>query len=125
MGFLNKEQLRGMMTAVKNHVDNKCRYTYDDLKRLLYYEVTYDELYNLKNSSRLIQGASYVINDYRATTVQEGTESSNFHDGAYRIVISADTTNRLNEHGKLILSTGPDLEFDIKYCFENDTNRFA
>jgi hypothetical protein len=82
MGFLSKDQLRGMMLAVKRHINDQCGSTYNALEKLLHYYVTYDELCTLQYSGNLISGATYIITDYKATSVQEGTNIIESFGGA-------------------------------------------
>lgn len=92
-------------------------------------EVTYSELKSLRDNSQLVAGQMYRITDYVTTTVQSGTQSANH---AFDIIVTADDVNKLNENARTIQHDG-DTYFDnskleaweIKYCLDNDTSRFA
>ena len=125
MGFLSKDQLRGMMLAVKRHINDQCGSTYNALEKLLHYYVTYNELCTLRYSENLIPGATYIITDYRTTSIQEGTSiSESFSSSSLYLFVQANNYNTLNENGVLFVE-GPGFSFDIKYCLANDQDRFA
>ena len=77
----------------------------------------------------LVPGRWYRITDYVATTSQADTQSANH---PFDIIVMADAANKLNENAHAIQHAG-DTYFDgckleawkIKYCLDNDTNRFS
>ena len=100
--------------------------------------VTYSELVSLKTNNNLIPGANYRITDY--VTKINGTYELNgayFHfaksaEHSYDVVVYAIDESTLAEDAKATLHAGDtyfasaNLEaWDIKYCLENDANRFA
>ena len=92
-------------------------------------EITWSNLKTLRDSSKLIPGATYRITDYTCTTVQEGTQSAGH---VFDILVTADDVNVLNENAHAIQHSGDtyfansDLSaWELKYCLDNDTNRFA
>ena len=92
-------------------------------------EITWHELVSLRNNSQLIPGMQYRITDYNCTTTQEDTKSANH---PFDIIVTADSTNKLNEVARAIQRKG-DVYFSkcnlaawkIWYCLDNDTKRFA
>ena len=124
MGFLSKDQLRGMMLAVKRHVNDQCGSTYNALEKLLHYYVTYNELCTLQYSGNLIPGATYIITDYKTTSIQEGTSINESFGVGWYIFVQADDHYNLNENGVLFIK-GPGLSFNVKYSLENNRDRFA
>ena len=97
----------------------------------LYIKVTYNELKELRDNSRLIPSAQYRITDYVATTVQENTQSANHQ---FDIIVTADDVNVLNENARAIQHTTEENDYfhnsnlaawEIKYCLDNDTERFV
>ena len=122
------DQLAGILSAEQ----------YNDLTEngINFISVEYGELETLKANDGLIEGKWYRINDYTATTVQDGTQSAG---NRFDILVMATSNNTLNETAKA-MKHGPipdgnifipdyfgDCNLDaweIKYCFENDTDRF-
>ena len=94
-----------------------------------YLKITYAELVNLRNTSKLTSGILYRITDYITTTAQEGTKSAGHQ---FDIIVRADSENKLNEEAYAIKHEGgeyfanSDLNaWKIWYCLDNDINRFA
>ena len=92
-------------------------------------EITWSDLKTLRDTSKLIPGATYRITDYTCTTVQEGTQSAGH---VFDILVTADDVNILNENAHAIQHSGDtyfansDLSaWELKYCLDNDTTRFA
>ena len=92
-------------------------------------ELTYSELKTLRDSSNLIPGQQYRITDYITTTTQENTKSAGHQ---FDIIVTADTVNVLNENARACKHEGDtyfeteNLEaWELKYCLDNDTDRFA
>ena len=91
--------------------------------------VTYEELLNLRNQSRLQPGMQYRITDY---------ETVSFHAPDYKsagnlfdVVVTADTSSTLKEDAAVMHREGDTYfahcnlaAWKIKYCLDNDTSRF-
>ena len=93
------------------------------------YKITYAELVNLRNTSKLTSGVFYRITDYITTTTQENTISAGH---PFDVIVLALSENELSEqawaiqHGGDTYFTNNDLTaWKIWYCIDNDTNRFA
>ena len=93
--------------------------------------VTYNELKELRDGSALVPGKQYRITDYVTTTVQENTKSAGHQ---FDIIVTADDVNVLNENARAIQHTTDENDYfdnsnlaawEIKYCLDNDTERFA
>ena len=92
-------------------------------------EISYDELYNLRDGAKLIPGQQYRIIDYTCTTSQPGTRSAG---KLFDIIVTADSISTLNEEARAVERKG-NGDFDeaklnawkIWYCLDNDTIRFA
>ena len=92
-------------------------------------EKTYSELKKLIENSELIPGIHYKITDYVTTTTQKNTESAKHN---FDVIVIADSYNTLSESARVCLHKGDTYfcnsnldAWEIKYCFENDTDRFA
>lgn len=90
---------------------------------------TYAQLKDLVDNSSLVPGKQYRITDFVTTTTQDSTKSAGHQ---FDIIVTADTTSKLNEVARACLHDGDDyfasndLEaWKIWYHFENDTDRFA
>lgn len=90
---------------------------------------TYADLVSAKNAGTLQAGCWYRITDYQCTTTQFDTESANHQ---FDILVLATATNALSEIARACVHEGDTyfanskLEaWEIKYCLENDINRFA
>ena len=92
-------------------------------------EISYDDLYNLRDGAKLIPGQQYRIIDYTCTTSQPGTRSAG---KVFDIIVTADSISTLNEEARAVQRNG-NGDFDdaklnawkIWYCLDNDTTRFA
>ena len=92
-------------------------------------KTTHEELKSLRDNNILTPGQLYRITDYVATTTQEGTRSAGH---AFDIIVMALSNSELSEEAKAIAHSG-DTHFancelsawELKYCLDNDTNRFA
>jgi len=93
--------------------------------------ILYADLLNLIDNNELIPNLSYRITDYTTTTVQADTQSAG-HD--FDIVVTALDEGHLLENASATYHEGDTyfssnnakLEaWEIKYCIENDTSRFA
>ena len=92
-------------------------------------EITYSELVSLKNGNNLSKGTYYRITDYNTTTVQENTQSANH---PFDVIVLALSNNTLSENAQAIQHAGDSYftdcklsAWELKYCIENDTDRFA
>ena len=92
-------------------------------------EITYSELKSLRDNGELVPGQLYRITDYVATTTQEGTRSAGH---AFDIIVIALSNGELSEEAKAIAHSGDTyfancelFAWELKYCLDNDTNRFA
>ena len=101
----------------------------DKLDKMI--EITYKELYDLREANGLIPGQQYRIIDYTCTTIQKHTRSAG-HD--FDIIVTADSKNKLNEEARAIQHTDADDDYfdkcnlsawKIWYCLDNDKDRFA
>ena len=91
-------------------------------------KVTHAELVELRDNNLLIPGKQYQITDYVATTTNIESRSANH---PFDIIVTADSKNTLNENARAIQHKG-DTYFEkcnlaawkLKYCLDNDINRF-
>ena len=91
--------------------------------------ILYSELVEKRDNSQLIPGSFYRITDYTCSTTQDNTQSANH---AFDIIVHADDDSHLNENAFAAHHTGDTYfanckleEWELKYCLDNDTNRFA
>jgi hypothetical protein len=108
-----------------------------------YVETSWQDLVTLRNNSQLNPGTWYRIVDYITTTMQADTISANH---PFDVIVRADDVNILNENA---YATQPKYQTDsgggagsgsgaggyfsnskleaweLKYCLDNDTSRFA
>jgi hypothetical protein len=91
--------------------------------------ILYADLLDLIDNNELIPSSSYRITNYTTTTVQADTTSAG-HD--FDVIVTALSTNELSENAKCVKKAGDTyfenakLEaWEIKYCIDNDTSRFA
>ena len=94
-----------------------------------YFETTYAELKQLRDNSKLVKGALYRITDYVTTTTQEETRSAGHQ---FDIIVQAIDINILDENARAINHSGDTYfescnlnAWEIKYCLDNNTTRFA
>jgi hypothetical protein len=92
-------------------------------------EITHADLKNLRDTNQLIPGMQYRITDYITTTAQENTKTAGHQ---FDIIVTADSTNILNEKAKAIQHEGDTYfsnsnlaAWEIWYCLDNDDERFA
>jgi len=90
---------------------------------------TLQELRTLRDNGGLIAGQWYRITDYRCSTQQEGTQSAAHK---FDVIVRASDASHLNENAFAAHHEGDtyfqdcNLEaWELKYCLDNDTNRFA
>ena len=91
--------------------------------------ITYANLKALRDGGNLVPGTWYRITNYACTTTQQDTQSANH---AFDIIVRADDESHLNENAYAAHHEGDTyfanckLEaWELKYCLDNDTNRFA
>jgi len=80
------------------------------------------------NASSLVPGKFYRITDYTTTTTQEGTQSAGHQ---FDIIVLAINDHTLSENAHAIQHEGDTYfsdvnvqSWDIKYCFDNNKDRF-
>lgn len=90
--------------------------------------VTYSELKELRDNSKLFPGQTYRIIDYKTTSTQDETRAL---DHVFDILVTATEINKLAEVAKVAHHEGdtyfaqePVESWEIKYCLDNDTTRF-
>ena len=90
--------------------------------------ITYNDLKTLRDSNSLVAGAQYRITDYVATTVSAGSASANHQ---FDIVVTADSSNKLNENARAALHDGDtyfassDLSsWKLRYSLDNNSTRW-
>lgn len=91
--------------------------------------ITWHELKQLRDGNNLLPGHQYRITDYQCTTTQENTQSAGHQ---FDIIVTADSTNKLNEKARACLHDGDTYfqnsnlaAWQLWYCLDNDTNRFV
>jgi hypothetical protein len=91
--------------------------------------ITYNELKALRDSGDLVEGCFYHITDYQCTTSQNESKSAGHQ---FDIIVQAVSKNELSENAHAIKHEGDTyfktckLEaWELKYCLDNDENRFA
>ena len=93
--------------------------------------VTYSELKALRDAGELKPGSSYQITDFVTTSLQENTTSA---EHPFDLIVTALDKHTLSERAKATLHEGDEYftshganlaAWDIWYCLDNDTNRFA
>ena len=92
-------------------------------------EKTWSQLKAMRDGGTLIPGQQYRITDYTCTTTQADTSTAGH---VFDIIVVADTASKLNENARAVAHSGDTyfanckLEaWELKYCIDNDTNRFA
>ena len=92
-------------------------------------DISYSDLLFLRNNGILQAGHFYCITDYVATTVQRKTRASKHR---FNVIVQAVTNYELSETAKVCAIDGDDYfdknklnAWEIKYCLDNDTSRFA
>lgn len=96
---------------------------------LLLTNITYSELKSLRDNSGLIPGKQYRITDYNTTVADIRCAVGNHQ---FDIIVVADDENHLNEAARAIKHEGdtyfPETTkfeaWELKYCLDNDTERF-
>ena len=91
--------------------------------------LTYSELKTLRDGGKLAPGQWYRITDYATTTSQQDTQSAGHQ---FDIIVRADSPTVLNENacatrheGDTYFQNAKLESWQLKYCLDNDTARFA
>ena len=91
--------------------------------------ITYAEMKELRDQSKLKAGQLYRITDYVTTTTQENTQSAGH---VFDVIVLATDVDTLNENAKVIKHEGDtyfansDLDaWEIKYDLDNDTTKYV
>ena len=91
--------------------------------------ITYADLKALRQAETLVPGTWYRITNYSCTTTEQNTQATS---NAFDILVHADDESHLNENAFAAHHDGDTyfanckLEaWELKYCLDNDTNRFA
>lgn len=94
-----------------------------------YEEITWSDLKEARDNSKLIPGRQYRITDYQCTTAQIGTTSA---EHQFDIIVTADSKDTLSEEARAALHSGDTYFKDnnlnawkIWYCLDNDITRFG
>ena len=129
---LSLEGAKNLNEAIDEKIkllNNKIEQKHDDLKVQTLEEIFYSDLVTKRNNGELIPGQKYRITDYVTTTAQKDTTSAGYQ---FDIIVEALSENVLNETASACLHEGDtyfensNLEaWELKYCLDNDTSRFA
>ena len=94
-------------------------------------DITWSELVTLRNNGQLTPGKKYRITDYETTTSQSGTISAGH---PFDVIVTALDEHTLSENASAIRSARDTDDYfgtenleawQLKYCLDNDTERFA
>ena len=118
------------VNAVIDDNGESIKSTIDSLKnKVPLTKVTWQELKDLRDSSKLTPGSLYRITDYNCTTTQENTRSAGHQ---FDIVLLALGEDKLAEEGWAMMHEGDEYfqnsnlsAWKVWYCLDNDTDRFA
>ena len=127
MGYLNNSGLTTFSKKIKTWVKEQIAAVQNALNPMI--SITYADLKALRDGSKLVAGRRYRITDFVTTSVQTDTRSAGH---AFDVIVKADDVNVLNENAKAIQHKGDTYfsgcklsAWELKYCLDNDTNRFA
>ena len=127
MGYLNNSGLTILSKKIKTWVKEQIAAVQNALNPMV--SITYADLKALRDGSKLVAGRRYRITDFVTTSVQTDTRSAGH---AFDVIVKADDVNVLNENAKAIQHKGDTYfsgcklsAWELKYCLDNDTNRFA
>lgn len=95
--------------------------------------ITYTELKQLRDNSQLIPGMQYRITDYETFVASREKPMDTISAGhQFDIIVTADSESVLNEKARAIQHEGDTYfansnlaAWEIWYCLDNDTDRFA
>ena len=120
--------LNGQNDDLTIYKGNESVKVYSELKNK-FVETTYADLVTLRNGGNLKKGCFYRITDYVTTTTQEDTQSA-LHQ--FDVIVTATDVNKLDENAKAVPHSGDTYfsgstlqSWELKYCLDNDTDRFA
>lgn len=96
-------------------------------------EITYNDLKALRDASGLTPGMQYRITDYVTVVNDIYNEGIRVSNSQFDVIVTADSVNKLNENARAIRHVANNSIFsnncleawELKYCLDNDTNRFA
>ena len=118
----------------KDMIDNKLGKTQEEINSEVKagsVSITWEDLKDIKDNSKLIPGTWYRITDYDCTTTTGGTTSAGH---PFDVIVRADNESTLNETAYACQSERDTNEYfsnskleswELKYNFDNDTARFA
>ena len=129
MAKINKITLDGLEYEIEDSKAQEKLIELESSVTELITEIFWSDLKNLRDNSELVPGMKYRIIDYITTTSQVNTVSANH---PFDIIVEALNENTLSENAKACPRDGDtyfedsNLEaWEIKYCLDNDTSRFA
>ena len=123
---MNKQDKADLINYLKNN--NGGNEAGDNINRMI--NVTYEELVNLRNNSKLVPGAKYRMIDYETMTSQEGTQSAGH---PFDLILTALNERTLDEKCSAIQSERDTdgyfansnlAAWDIMYCLNNDVVKY-
>ncbi len=116
------KQVLGNLDITKGTVEE--RLNFSEMK-----SISYDDLKTLRDGGKLVPGQSYRIIDYVCTTTQQESRAV---EHPFDIIVWADDASTLNENARACKREGDEYyancnfaAWELKYCLDNDTNRFA
>ena len=122
---LAREQAEFVTSNALTYLDKKI----DTSAVLSMVSITYAEMKELRDQSKLKAGQLYRITDYVTTTTQENTQSAGH---VFDVIVLATDANTLNENAKVIKHEGDTYfansnldAWEIKYDLDNDTTKYA
>ena len=94
-------------------------------------EKTWSELKAMRDGGTLVPGQQYRITDYETKISQSGF-STQYYAKNFDIIVTAETASKLSEDARTAYRVGTSDNYQwyfdlcrVKYCIDNDTNRFA
>ena len=116
-------------TCGVSHLISKIADTVNSINPVSMRNTTHNELVRLRDNGNLIPGTFYRITDYMTTTTQENTQSVGHQ---FDVIVLALNSSRLSEKSWAAYHDGDEYfkesnlsAWQIWYCLDNDTNRFA
>lgn len=131
MSILKSLGIEEYTSKFKGWIDNKLLdyVKKEELSIIPVEKITYAELVKRRNEKLLVADNRYRIVDYVTTTTQWDTRSTGH---PFDIIVTADSVDSLNENARAILHDGDNYfagsnlaAWELKYCLDNDTKRFA
>ena len=121
--YITSDHLPGIADAIKEYVDIET----NKITNLI--PIKYKDLKDLRDHAELKPGCMYRITDYETTTSQAGTISAGH---PFDVIVTALDESTLSENASAIRREDDtyfeteNLEaWQLKYCLDNDTERFA